>query len=955
MLSPEEEQPATKIAEAPPLELLNSSVSQDISENLLKILDFEFTKPNESGENCSAKLHISDSEDTEELEKKSEKESVPLKLETDDGDDDAAMSPTAGYDSNVTTTSSEQQNQEDVSTVLKELENKVTPEPSEMSESIVRATFVDFSTGEEDEEDQHQEPMISQGLALEELINTEELGKEFSLTLNPDLPKIRAQQIQNWLEFEKEATPNKQNGDDDNILENNETTQRSREASPPQDFELDSLTMMGGGVARGGNTGPVVNSGVDHTVTDADGLQRRVRFLTDPQGNILISVFLTNVDGEEEEQQQVIHLGEDHELPDGMNFPEIESQLAAFVSHAQQNKPDLVDTDKILKELGVEKDEEDGEENNDQKAPKAEDDAEGGNKTSNTKTRISAGPSLSVFDDGDDAGSDSETMSTSSCSSMIEVKPKENEPTCSLGAKLLQVVNEEGILDENNNQVMNTDKAREAQVITKIKDQNNSSNEKLPPVPEEEKEIVLDDCKIPEYANSPSKHVPTLVDVELKGTLSPPTSEQTYNKSAAFLDNNNNNGNILTLQVVGVESPPSPPHPEDDYPHKQRRDSDDDAEAQLESLCIEEEPISAVALTIAKWENFSRKQQQQAESGEKVSIAVKGLGKLILPMYPGGNYPNSAPIKMAGPATPMKPVKKNNQNLNGSGGDRNQNNNGNNGCNKNNGTATNGSNKLWNGCGWGNGNNSTTNNNNTSSKCPNVMMMEKMVVEYEEESIYEKPNSQAGCLSITTSASNPSTLLKSYPKPNSRGEIVNWFKEGELYRSGILLSYAPTTHHTSPHIVPQPVTAPVIVSWFFGLITRQQAEELLLGQPTGTFLVRISTRIWGYTLSYQFNNKTKHFLLSAINPAVAATLNNGPGSGSDQNNNNGPTGKQHFLHPFSPGGKYAFIGTNMTPYSTLTSLIRHHSHAPITKAGGEKLIAPCPGGPKISGIEYVFK
>lgn len=863
MLSPEEEQPATKIAEAPPLELLNSSVSQDISENLLKILDFEFTKPNESGENCSAKLHISDSEDTEELEKKSEKESVPLKLETDDGDDDAAMSPTAGYDSNVTTTSSEQQNQEDVSTVLKELENKVTPEPSEMSESIVRATFVDFSTGEEDEEDQHQEPMISQGLALEELINTEELGKEFSLTLNPDLPKIRAQQIQNWLEFEKEATPNKQNGDDDNILENNETTQRSREASPPQDFELDSLTMMGGGVARGGNTGPVVNSGVDHTVTDADGLQRRVRFLTDPQGNILISVFLTklvhfifiilklvslgylnfipnaispnpiiptsspvviveadetptiygdddhnssnhsscdawlfefdesdtdpdfnfhsdSVDGEEEEQQQVIHLGEDHELPDGMNFPEIESQLAAFVSHAQQNKPDLVDTDKILKELGVEKDEEDGEENNDQKAPKAEDDAEGGNKTSNTKTRISAGPSLSVFDDGDDAGSDSETMSTSSCSSMIEVKPKENEPTCSLGAKLLQVVNEEGILDENNNQVMNTDKAREAQVITKIKDQNNSSNEKLPPVPEEEKEIVLDDCKIPEYANSPSKHVPTLVDVELKGTLSPPTSEQTYNKSAAFLDNNNNNGNILTLQVVGVESPPSPPHPEDDYPHKQRRDSDDDAEAQLESLCIEEEPISAVALTIAKWENFSRKQQQQAESGEKVSIAVKGLGKLILPMYPGGNYPNSAPIKMAGPATPMKPVKKNNQNLNGSGGDRNQNNNGNNGCNKNNGTATNGSNKLWNGCGWGNGNNSTTNNNNTSSKCPNVMMMEKMVVEYEEESIYEKPNSQAGCLSITTSASNPSTLLKSYPKPNSRGEIVNWFKEGEL-------------------------------------------------------------------------------------------------------------------------------------------------------------------------------
>jgi len=117
--------------------------------------------------------------------------------------------------------------------------------------------------------------------------------------------------------------------------------------------------------------------------------------------------------------------------------------------------------------------------------------------------------------------------------------------------------------------------------------------------------------------------------------------------------------------------------------------------------------------------------------------------------------------------------------------------------------------------------------------------------------------------------------------------------------------------------------------------------------------------MFGISQFLQSNNKTKHFLISAINPAVPATLSAGTeatGKGLPiQKNPPAPTGKQQMLFPFSPGGRYAFIGTNMTPYTTLASLIRHHSHAPITKAGGEKLLTPCPGGPKISGIEYVFK
>lgn len=96
------------------------------------------------------------------------------------------------------------------------------------------------------------------------------------------------------------------------------------------------------------------------------------------------------------------------------------------------------------------------------------------------------------------------------------------------------------------------------------------------------------------------------------------------------------------------------------------------------------------------------------------------------------------------------------------------------------------------------------------------------------------------------------------------------------------------------------------------------------------------------------NQKTKHFLISAINPAVAETMRG-------TKDFEPKTYQEQLLSPFLPQGRYSFIGTHTTPYHTLASLIRHHSHAPITKAGGEKLISPCPGGPNLTGIEHVFK
>jgi hypothetical protein len=220
----------------------------------------------------------------------------------------------------------------------------------------------------------------------------------------------------------------------------------------------------------------------------------------------------------------------------------------------------------------------------------------------------------------------------------------------------------------------------------------------------------------------------------------------------------------------------------------------------------------------------------------------------------------------------------------------------------------------------------------------------------EEEIIYAQPNHQAG--STMTSIANPSAILKSYPKPLSKGEIMMWLKDGEIQRAGLMVTYGHGHHHTPMTVTGTNSSSPVLVNWFFGLISRQQAERHLHGQPSGTFLVRISTRIWGYTLSYQASSgRTKHFLISATNPSVPATLQ----AMTDSAPPPPQTGKQQRMSPFLPQGRYAFIGTNMTPYGSLISLIRHHSHAPITKLGGEKLINPCPGGPQVAGMEPLFK
>jgi hypothetical protein len=73
-----------------------------------------------------------------------------------------------------------------------------------------------------------------------------------------------------------------------------------------------------------------------------------------------------------------------------------------------------------------------------------------------------------------------------------------------------------------------------------------------------------------------------------------------------------------------------------------------------------------------------------------------------------------------------------------------------------------------------------------------------------------------------------------------------------------------------------------------GIITREDAEDLLENMAEGAFLVRVSEKIWGYTLSYRLQRGFKHFLVDAS------------------------------------GDFYSFLGVDPNRHATLTDLIDFH-------------------------------
>ncbi|ELV12929.1 SH2 domain-containing protein 4B [Tupaia chinensis] len=130
-----------------------------------------------------------------------------------------------------------------------------------------------------------------------------------------------------------------------------------------------------------------------------------------------------------------------------------------------------------------------------------------------------------------------------------------------------------------------------------------------------------------------------------------------------------------------------------------------------------------------------------------------------------------------------------------------------------------------------------------------------------------------------------------------REAIVRWFKEEQLPRRA---GFERSTRAIAP--------------WFHGIISREDAEELLESMAEGAFLVRVSERIWGYILSYRLQKGFKHFLVDAS------------------------------------GDFYSFLGVDPSRHATLTDLIDFHKEEAITVSGGELLQEPC--GQRASPPDY---
>ncbi|GLG94505.1 Protein E(sev)2B [Gryllus bimaculatus] len=125
-------------------------------------------------------------------------------------------------------------------------------------------------------------------------------------------------------------------------------------------------------------------------------------------------------------------------------------------------------------------------------------------------------------------------------------------------------------------------------------------------------------------------------------------------------------------------------------------------------------------------------------------------------------------------------------------------------------------------------------------------------------------------------------------KPPSTEAVVQWFRSSEIARRAGL---APGTN--------------LVATWFHGLITRQEAELRLESAPVGSFLVRVSERVWGYAVSYRAAERCKHFLIDASS------------------------------------GHYQFLGANQLSHGSLGELIEYHARQPITLLGGERLLHSC--------------
>lgn len=151
-------------------------------------------------------------------------------------------------------------------------------------------------------------------------------------------------------------------------------------------------------------------------------------------------------------------------------------------------------------------------------------------------------------------------------------------------------------------------------------------------------------------------------------------------------------------------------------------------------------------------------------------------------------------------------------------------------------------------------------------------------------------------LTVTSDALNSKKGVRRTDSTSSREHIIRWFQEEQLPRRAGF-------DNDQSRIAP----------WFHGIISRDDAENLLKEETPGHFLVRVSERILGYVLSYRCKDAFKHFLIDATE------------------------------------GCYMLLGDQLR-FSTLAELVEYHKGEPITMSGGELLLHPC--GQTAGSVDY---
>lgn len=138
------------------------------------------------------------------------------------------------------------------------------------------------------------------------------------------------------------------------------------------------------------------------------------------------------------------------------------------------------------------------------------------------------------------------------------------------------------------------------------------------------------------------------------------------------------------------------------------------------------------------------------------------------------------------------------------------------------------------------------------------------------------------------------------PRPKSKLEVVTWWKEVEYEKlSGLDDMKRP-------------------MEWFHGVITRHEAEKLLSNKKQGSYLVRVSERVWGYTISFKDIGRCKHFLIDTVT------------------------------------GGYQFFGMEQIVHISLNELVLHHKDNPISGLGQELLLYPCGQEKSRPDYEHLF-